>query len=164
VSLVRAHFLLNSVYGVEGKLFSPSRKQHNNKESLATDLFEWLNFEQSFFKAVFLRNSLQNFIKNNLCKVSRRRARDWDPSRPRRDRDFKKLVSRRVSRLHHCCKRSFSLSFWEFKTSNLWTYLQIPWRNARRLKMLAAFGAVVPNLFHLATPFEYMTQALGRSH
>jgi len=30
---------------------------------------------------------LQNFIKNNLCKVSRRRARDQDrnPSRPRRD-------------------------------------------------------------------------------
>jgi len=30
---------------------------------------------------------LQNFIKNNLCKVSRRRARDRDrnPSRPRRD-------------------------------------------------------------------------------
>ena len=38
---------------VEGKLFSPTRKQHNNKESLATDLFERLNFEQSFFKAVF---------------------------------------------------------------------------------------------------------------
>jgi len=31
--------------GVEGKLFSPSRKQDNNKESLATDLFERLNFE-----------------------------------------------------------------------------------------------------------------------
>jgi len=30
---------------------------------------------------------LQNFIKNNLCKVSRRRARDRDrnASRPRRD-------------------------------------------------------------------------------
>jgi len=30
---------------------------------------------------------LQNFIKNNLCKVSRRRARDQDqnPLRPRRD-------------------------------------------------------------------------------
>jgi len=38
---------------VGGKLFSPSRKQHNNKESLATDLFEQLNFEQSFFKTVF---------------------------------------------------------------------------------------------------------------
>jgi len=82
---------MNSVYilnGVEGKLFSPSHKQHNNKESLATDLFERLNFEQPFFKTVFLRNSfLQNFIKNNLCKVSRRRARDRDrnPSKPRRD-------------------------------------------------------------------------------
>ena len=42
---------------------------------------------------------MQNFIKNNLCKVSRRRAQDRDrnPSRPRRDlrdRDFKKRVSR----------------------------------------------------------------------
>jgi len=69
-------------------LFSPSHKQHNNKESLLTDLFERLNFEQSFFKSVFQRNSfLQNFINNNLCKVSRRRARDRDrnASRPRRD-------------------------------------------------------------------------------
>jgi len=41
-------------------------------------------------------------MKNNLCKVSRRRARDRDPSRPRRDRDFKTRVSRHVSRLHHC--------------------------------------------------------------
>jgi len=39
--------------GVEGKLFSLSRKQHNNKESLAIDLFERLNLEQSFFKTVF---------------------------------------------------------------------------------------------------------------
>ena len=39
--------------GLDGKLFSPSRKYHNNKESLATDLFEQLNFEQSFFKTVF---------------------------------------------------------------------------------------------------------------
>jgi len=56
VSLVHAHFLLNSVQilnGVEGQLFSASRKQHNNKESLATDLSERLNFEQSFFKTVF---------------------------------------------------------------------------------------------------------------
>jgi len=37
------------------------------------------------------------------------------------------------------CKRSFSLSSWEFSTSNLWPYLQIPWRNAWILKMLAAF-------------------------
>jgi len=51
---------------------------------------------------------LQNFIQNNLCKVSRRRARDRKPSRPRRDlrnRDSKngsRDVSRdRVSRLHH---------------------------------------------------------------
>jgi len=69
-------------------LFSPSRKQHNNKESLATDLFERLSFEQSFFKTVVLRNSfLQNFIKNNLCKVLRGRAwdRDQNPSRPRRN-------------------------------------------------------------------------------
>jgi len=68
-------------------LFSPSRKQHNNRESLATDFFERLNFEQSFFKTVFERNSLQNFTKNNLCKVLRRRARDRNrnPSRPRRD-------------------------------------------------------------------------------
>jgi len=39
--------------GVEGKLFSPSHKQHNNKESLATDLFERLYFEQSCFENVF---------------------------------------------------------------------------------------------------------------
>jgi len=26
---------------------------------------------------------LQNFIKNNLCKISRRRYRDRNPSRPR---------------------------------------------------------------------------------
>jgi len=37
----------------KGKLFSPFYKQRNNKESLATDLFERLNFEQSFFKTVF---------------------------------------------------------------------------------------------------------------
>jgi len=47
--------------GVEGKSFSPSRKQHTNKESLATDLFERLNFEQSFFKTVF---------QGNPCKTS----------------------------------------------------------------------------------------------
>jgi len=68
-------------------LFSPSCKQHNNKESSATDLFERLNFEQSFFKIVFLRNSfLQKFIKNNLCKVSRRRAQDRNPSETRPSR------------------------------------------------------------------------------
>ena len=39
--------------GVEDKSFIPPRKQHNNKESLATDLFERLNFEQLFFKTVF---------------------------------------------------------------------------------------------------------------
>jgi len=56
VSLVHAHFLLNSVQilnGVESKLFSPSRKQRNNKESVATDLLERLNFEQSFLKRFF---------------------------------------------------------------------------------------------------------------
>jgi len=48
---------------------------------------------------------LQNFIKNNLYKVSRRRARDRvrNPSRPKlrrdfRDRDSQKRVSRRVSK------------------------------------------------------------------
>jgi len=53
---VHAHFLLNSVKilnAAEGKLFSPSRKQHNNKESLATYFFERLNFEQSFLKPYF---------------------------------------------------------------------------------------------------------------
>jgi len=78
-------------------LFSPSRKQHNNKDSLATDLFEPLNFEQSFFKTVFQRNSFfQNFIKNNLCKVSRRRARDGDrnPSKPRPRRDLRPSTPR----------------------------------------------------------------------
>jgi len=39
-------------------LFSSSRKQHNNKESLATDLFERLNFEQSLFKTVFFMEIL----------------------------------------------------------------------------------------------------------
>jgi len=34
-------------------LFSPSGKQYNNKESLATDLFERLNSEQSIFKTFF---------------------------------------------------------------------------------------------------------------
>jgi len=32
---------------------------------------------------------MQNFIKNNLCKVSRRRARDRNPSRPRPRRDLR---------------------------------------------------------------------------
>jgi len=50
---------------------------------------------------------MQNFIKNNLCKVSRRRARDRyrNSSRPRPRRDqrpsrpsLQKRVSRRVSR------------------------------------------------------------------
>jgi len=35
-------------------LFSPTRKEHNNKESLATDLFEQLNFEQSFQNCFFM--------------------------------------------------------------------------------------------------------------
>jgi len=81
-------------------LFSPSRKQHNNKESLATDLFKRLNFEQSFFKTVFLRNSLKNFLKMTYAKsrgeeleTETEILRDRD-----RDRDFKKRVSRRVSR------------------------------------------------------------------
>ena len=34
-------------------MFSPSRKQHNNKQRLTTDLFERLNFEQSFSKPFF---------------------------------------------------------------------------------------------------------------
>jgi len=46
-------FFTYACNGVEGKLFSPSRKQHNNKESLATNLFKQLNFEQSCFKTVF---------------------------------------------------------------------------------------------------------------
>jgi len=43
---------------------------------------------------------LQNFIKNNLSKVSRRRARDRDEAWDLRDRDrdSKKRVSRHVSR------------------------------------------------------------------
>jgi len=50
-------------------MFSPTHKQLNNKESLATDLFERLNFEQSFFKTVFLRNCfLQNIIKITYAK------------------------------------------------------------------------------------------------
>jgi len=35
-------------------LFSPTHKQHNNKESLATDLYEQLIFEQSFSKPFFM--------------------------------------------------------------------------------------------------------------
>ena len=68
-------------------MFSPTRKQRNNKESLATVLFEQLNFEQSFLKTVF-KELLATLHKNHLCKVSRRRARD---------RDSKKRVSRVVS-------------------------------------------------------------------
>jgi len=70
--------------GVQDKLFSPTRKQRNNKESLATVLFEQLNFEQSFLKTVF-KELLAKLHKNHLCKVSRRRARDRDlnPSWPR---------------------------------------------------------------------------------
>jgi len=63
---VHAHFLLNSVEilnGEEGKLYSPSRKQHKNKESLATDLFERLNFEQSF---------LNRFLKELLAKLHKK--------------------------------------------------------------------------------------------
>jgi len=43
-----------------------------------------------------MNSFLQNFIKNNLCKVSRRRARDRDRDETwdLRDRDFKKRVSR----------------------------------------------------------------------
>jgi len=73
-------------------LYSPTGKKHNNKENLVTDLFERLNFEQSFFKTVFLRNSFeQDYIKNNLFNISRRRARDRDqnPSRPRPKRDLR---------------------------------------------------------------------------
>jgi len=51
--------------GVEGKLFCASRKQHNNKESLATDLFERLNCEQSIFKTVF-------FSGTPSCKTSQK--------------------------------------------------------------------------------------------
>jgi len=39
--------------------------------------------------------------KNNLCKVSRRRARDRDETWDLRDRDSKN-GSDQVSRLHHC--------------------------------------------------------------
>jgi len=91
-------FLLNSLYILnveEGKLFSPSFKQHNNKESLATDLFERLNFEQSFFKIVF---------KETPCKISYKityvKSRDRDPSRPRRDlRPSRPRLQTTVSRL-----------------------------------------------------------------
>ena len=97
-------------------MFSSSRKQHNNKESLVTDLFERLNFEQSFFKTVFQRNSLKNIIKNNLCKVSRRRARDRDrnPSRSETSKNGYRDASRdrdQVSRFHHLCL----LQSWQLK-------------------------------------------------
>jgi len=46
-----------NLYGVEGKLISPSRKQHNNKESLATDLI----LNNHFFKP---------FCKGTHCKTS----------------------------------------------------------------------------------------------
>jgi len=52
--------------------------------TISQTFFERLNFEQPFFKNVFLRNSfLQSFMKDDLCKVSRRSARDRNPSRPR---------------------------------------------------------------------------------
>jgi len=37
------------------------------------------------------------------------------------------------------CKSSFSFCSYEYTNSNLWPYLQIPWRNAWTLKLLAAF-------------------------
>ena len=49
--------------GVEGKFFSPTCKQHNNKERLDTDLSERLNFEQSFFKTVVLKKLLAKLHK-----------------------------------------------------------------------------------------------------
>ena len=70
---------------VEGKLFS--LEKHNNKESSTADRFERLNFEQLLSKSILRSCFLQDFIKNNTCKVSRARARDQDrnPSRPKRD-------------------------------------------------------------------------------
>jgi len=55
---------------------------------------------------------LQNFTKNNLCKVSRLRDRDRNPSRPRPEtfetetpKNESRDTSRdRVSRLHHWLK------------------------------------------------------------
>ena len=123
VSLVHAHFLLNSAHilnGVEGKLFSPSRKQHSNKESWATDLFGRLNFDSKndcpnwtiIFWNCFLRNSLQNLIKITYVKSrdeelqteteilqTETRPETFDTETSKngsQDRDH-------VSRLHHCC-------------------------------------------------------------
>jgi len=54
---------------------------------LVIDLFQRLNFEQSFLKPFFKELLSAKFYKNNLSKVSGRRARDRDrnSSRPRRN-------------------------------------------------------------------------------
>jgi len=72
-------------------LFSPTLRQHNIKEGLATDLFERLNFEESFLKPFFKQFLLAKLHETNLYKVSRRRARDRDrnPSKPRPRRDLR---------------------------------------------------------------------------
>ena len=108
--------------------------------SISQTFFERLNFEQSFFKTVFLWNYLQNFIKNDRCLVSRRRARDPDrnPSRPRRDlRDSKK----RVSRPRRSLERPFALHRQQAEKDKQNVDVAQPLEKFLRTPMNAATGA-----------------------
>jgi len=84
---------------------------------------------------------LQNFIKNNLCKVSRRRVRDRDrnPSRPRRDLRPSRPRSRfqktgletenksrdSITGLHHRQTRSHGAEGWKGASEdNKWMIVQ----------------------------------------
>ena len=76
-------------------MFSPSRKQHNNKESLATDLFEQLNSEQSFLKAFFKGTpSCKTSQKITYAKSRHEELETETEILRERDRDLKKRVSR----------------------------------------------------------------------
>jgi len=96
-------FLLNSVKildRVGPKSFLHSSMTMNNKESLSTDRFERLNFEQLLYKSLFTQLLLARLHKkNNSCKVLRPRlTRDREETWNLRVRDSKKRVSRHVSR------------------------------------------------------------------
>jgi len=57
---------------------------------------------------------LQKVIKNNLCKVSRQRARDWDETWDLQDRDFKICVWRRVSKTETKSRDSITANYSHF--------------------------------------------------
>jgi len=83
-------FLLNSVKFLDRvgpKSFLHSSMTMNNKESLSTDRFERLNFEQLLYKSLFTQLLLARLHKkNNSCKVSRPRSFETETdTRPRGD-------------------------------------------------------------------------------